>query len=225
MVRVPCHGSQYNQAGEKKAGPAPGMDRFATAVSGGKLSVDTGLVIQGPPIGTNTTGQEAEGPTASAVDLTCPQLHCSPRASTRASATSSPSSSSLGFFVYVFINVRRGRAEVGAELELAANRKPYYDDETPRARSDRALTWGLILLGVIADPALYWLNEPGRQDGAVQDFNRKFTDRGSSSSPPPRTALNCAGCHGPEGVGGVANYTSPTPTGTSSTPWPGRPRR
>lgn len=59
----PCHGSQYNQAGEKKAGPAPrGMDRFSTAVSGGKLSVDTGLVIQGPPIGTNTTGQEAEGP-------------------------------------------------------------------------------------------------------------------------------------------------------------------
>ncbi len=59
----PCHGSQYNQVGEKKAGPAPrGMDRFATAVSGGKLSVDTGVVIQGPPIGTNTTGQEAEGP-------------------------------------------------------------------------------------------------------------------------------------------------------------------
>ena len=59
----PCHGSQYNQAGEKKAGPAPrGMDRFATAVSGGRLTVDTGLVIQGPPIGTNTTGQEAEGP-------------------------------------------------------------------------------------------------------------------------------------------------------------------
>lgn len=59
----PCHGSQYNQAGEKKAGPAPrGMDRFSTAVSGGKLSVNTGLVVQGPPIGTNTTGQEAEGP-------------------------------------------------------------------------------------------------------------------------------------------------------------------
>ena len=59
----PCHGSQYNLAGEKKAGPAPrGMDRFSTAVSGGKLSVDTGLVVQGPPIGTNTTGQEAEGP-------------------------------------------------------------------------------------------------------------------------------------------------------------------
>ena len=30
--------------------------------SGGVLNVDTGTVIQGPPIGTNTTGQEAEGP-------------------------------------------------------------------------------------------------------------------------------------------------------------------
>jgi len=59
----PCHGSQYNQAGEKKGGPAPrGMDRFGTEVSGGVLTVNTGLILQGPPIGTNTTGQEAEGP-------------------------------------------------------------------------------------------------------------------------------------------------------------------
>ena len=59
----PCHGSQYNQAGEKKGGPAPrGMDHFAMSVTGGALTVDTGTIIQGPPIGTNTTGQEAEGP-------------------------------------------------------------------------------------------------------------------------------------------------------------------
>ena len=58
-----CHGSQYNRVGEKKAGPAPrGLDRFAMQVSGGNLTVDTGAIIQGPPIGTNTTGQEAEGP-------------------------------------------------------------------------------------------------------------------------------------------------------------------
>jgi cytochrome b6-f complex iron-sulfur subunit len=31
-------------------------------VKGGVLTVDTGTIIQGPPIGTNTTGQEAEGP-------------------------------------------------------------------------------------------------------------------------------------------------------------------
>jgi cytochrome b6-f complex iron-sulfur subunit len=59
----PCHGSQYNQVGEKKGGPAPrGMDHFAMEVSGGVLTVNTGQILQGPPIGTNTTGQEAEGP-------------------------------------------------------------------------------------------------------------------------------------------------------------------
>jgi cytochrome b6-f complex iron-sulfur subunit len=59
----PCHGSQYNRVGEKKGGPAPrGMDRFGVAVTNGNLVIDTGAVFNGPPIGTNTTGQEAEGP-------------------------------------------------------------------------------------------------------------------------------------------------------------------
>jgi cytochrome b6-f complex iron-sulfur subunit len=60
----PCHGSQYNRVGEKRGGPAPrGMDRFAMSIgSDGSLTVDTGTIVQGPPIGTNTTGQEAEGP-------------------------------------------------------------------------------------------------------------------------------------------------------------------
>jgi cytochrome b6-f complex iron-sulfur subunit len=58
-----CHGSQYNRNGEKKGGPAPrGLDRFPITVDGSNLSVDTGTIITGPPIGTNTTGQEAEGP-------------------------------------------------------------------------------------------------------------------------------------------------------------------
>lgn len=59
----PCHGTLYNKVGERRAGPAPrGMDRFAMSVSGGVLTVDTGTIIQGPPLGTNTTGQEPEGP-------------------------------------------------------------------------------------------------------------------------------------------------------------------
>jgi cytochrome b6-f complex iron-sulfur subunit len=58
----PCHGSQYNRVGEKKGGPAPrGMDHFAVTVEGGVVTVDTGTVFEGAPIGTNTTGQEAEG--------------------------------------------------------------------------------------------------------------------------------------------------------------------
>jgi len=60
----PCHGSQYNRVGEKKGGPAPrGLDRFAFSISSdGSMSVNTETVFLGPPIGTNTSGQEAEGP-------------------------------------------------------------------------------------------------------------------------------------------------------------------
>jgi cytochrome b6-f complex iron-sulfur subunit len=59
----PCHGSKYNRVGEKKAGPAPrGLDRFAFTIGGGSMTVDTGLIEIGPPIGTNTTGQQQEGP-------------------------------------------------------------------------------------------------------------------------------------------------------------------
>jgi cytochrome b6-f complex iron-sulfur subunit len=59
----PCHGSQYNRVGEKRGGPAPrGMDRFPVTISGGQVTVDTGSIFLGPAIGTNTTGQEAEGP-------------------------------------------------------------------------------------------------------------------------------------------------------------------
>jgi cytochrome b6-f complex iron-sulfur subunit len=59
----PCHGSRYNRVGERTGGPAPrGLDRFGVAVDGGVVVVDTSIVVQGPVLGTNTTGQQAEGP-------------------------------------------------------------------------------------------------------------------------------------------------------------------
>lgn len=59
----PCHGSKYNRVGEKTGGPAPrGLDRFGVAVENGVVVVDTGQVVQGPALGINTTGQQAEGP-------------------------------------------------------------------------------------------------------------------------------------------------------------------
>ena len=59
----PCHGSRYNKVGEKTGGPAPrGLDRFGLSAAGDSLVVDTQEVVQGPPIGTDTTGQGAEGP-------------------------------------------------------------------------------------------------------------------------------------------------------------------
>jgi cytochrome b6-f complex iron-sulfur subunit len=59
----PCHGSKYNRVGEKKAGPAPrGLDRFYATQAGDSVIVDTGTIYLGPPIGTDTTLQNAEGP-------------------------------------------------------------------------------------------------------------------------------------------------------------------
>jgi cytochrome b6-f complex iron-sulfur subunit len=60
----PCHGSKYNRVGEKRDGPAPrGLDRWPATVDGGNVTIDTsGAPITGPPIGTDTTGQKAEGP-------------------------------------------------------------------------------------------------------------------------------------------------------------------
>ena len=59
----PCHGSKYNRAGEYKLGPAPrGLDRFPLTLSGSILTIDTGNLVVGPPRGTNSTGQDPEGP-------------------------------------------------------------------------------------------------------------------------------------------------------------------
>jgi len=63
FFECPCHGSFYNQVGEKRGGPAPrGMDFFSMTIEGGALVADTGNIINGSAIGTNTTGQEREGP-------------------------------------------------------------------------------------------------------------------------------------------------------------------
>lgn len=50
-----CHGSKYNVLGEKRAGPAPrGMDRFAVLFEDGVYKINSGELIDGPPIGTAT---------------------------------------------------------------------------------------------------------------------------------------------------------------------------
>lgn len=113
----------------------------------------------------------------------------------------------IGFITYAVVNVRAGRAEVASEIELAANRKPYYDDEALEGpRLTRSLGIGLVLLAVSAvGLPLYWLAEPGRQSGAIETFDRTFVNRGARLfAPTGDGGFNCAGCHGAEGVGGQA---------------------
>src|SRR3954453_13403711 len=112
----------------------------------------------------------------------------------------------VGFAIAVVANMRRGRAEVGSELELAANRKPYLEDEELEGKKlDRTLGLGLVVLAVIAItlPA-YWLPEPGRQQGGVEKVKDGVVFRGGTVY---TTKAQCASCHGPAGVGGVKNYT------------------
>jgi mono/diheme cytochrome c family protein len=113
----------------------------------------------------------------------------------------------IGFVTYALVNIRAGRGEVASEIELAANRKPYYDDETLEGpRLTRALSTGLVLLAITAiGLPLYWLNEPGRQSGAVETFDEIFVNRGADLfAPTADGGYNCAGCHGAGGVGGQA---------------------
>jgi mono/diheme cytochrome c family protein len=108
----------------------------------------------------------------------------------------------VGFAVAIVINVRRGRAEVGSEIELAPNRKPYLsDDELETTKLDRTLTAALGLLAVIAIAVpMYWLYEPARQAGAVKMFEETAIRQGEKIY---TETAKCSECHGPEGVGGV----------------------
>lgn len=114
----------------------------------------------------------------------------------------------LGFVVYVLVNIRTGKREVGSEVELAANRKPYLSDEELESKKlDRSLLFALGMLALIGvGLPLYWLGEPGRQKGAAQGFDKRATSRGAESF-----ASRCESCHGPGGTGGVASVTLTDP--------------
>jgi len=112
--------------------------------------------------------------------------------------------------VYAFINIRRARPEVGSEIELAPNRRPYLSDEELEGRKlDRTLSLGLMGLVIIGvGLPLYWLQEPGRQENAVADAKRKFVHRGEAMyATTEEGGFNCAFCHGAEGVGAATPFT------------------
>ncbi|MFM8957634.1 MAG: c-type cytochrome [Actinomycetota bacterium] len=121
----------------------------------------------------------------------------------------------LGWAIYAFFNIRSSRAEIGSEIELAANRKPYYDDEVLEGKKlERTQLLGLAFLVVITVTLpLYWILEPGRQVGAEKDFEHKFEYWGGRLfASTAEGGFNCAGCHGGmNGGGGVASYAVTDP--------------
>lgn len=112
--------------------------------------------------------------------------------------------------VFGLINLRQGRPEVGSEIELAPNRKPYLPDEELEGRKlDRTLSLGLLGLFVLGiGLPLYWLQEPSRQEGAAERINDEFVSRGKAMyAPTEEGGYNCAFCHGPDGGGGITPFT------------------
>ena len=111
----------------------------------------------------------------------------------------------IGFIVWLVTNLRSGRKEAGSEIELAANRKEYLSDaELEGKKLNLALFSAAGLLAVIAVVLpLYWLGEPGRMEGAAEDFQEIFVERGLDTY---ENGAQCVNCHGGAGVGGVAPF-------------------
>ncbi len=116
----------------------------------------------------------------------------------------------VGWVLYFFLNKGSAAAELGSEIEMAPNRKPYYDDEVLEGRRlERMQVLGvLLLITVVIGLPLYWIFEPSRQAGAVSGKEERFRFWGEELfQTTANGGFNCAGCHGGmQGGGNVAPY-------------------
>jgi mono/diheme cytochrome c family protein len=121
----------------------------------------------------------------------------------------------VGWIVYAIQNVRSGRAEVGSEVELAANRTPYYDDQVlETTKLERTQLFAVLFLAVIAiSLPLYWIFEPQRTENAQVGWDTRLASWGSKLfATTAEGGFNCAGCHGGmKGGGGPAPATLTDP--------------
>ncbi len=121
----------------------------------------------------------------------------------------------VGFTVYAFSNRKATGPELGSEIELAPNRRPYHDDEVLEGkRLEKVQFVGLLflLVSVVGLP-LYWVLEPSRQAGAVDFDKRRAIGWGRDLfAPTADGGFNCAGCHGGmKAQGGVAQWANTDP--------------
>ena len=203
----PCHGSQYNRVGEKKGGPAPrGMDRFAvhgraapaTSSSTPARCFPARRSVPTPP------AKRLRVRTASVAEVATDD-----RLGDHGNCLGHPRRQPcIGWVVYYFANRNAARPELGSEIELAPNRRPYYDDETLEgSRLTRVNLIGVLLLvTMVIGLPLYWVLEPGRQAGAVSAKEETFVEWGGDLfETTANGGFNCAGCHGGmKAIGGQA---------------------
>ena len=100
----------------------------------------------------------------------------------------------------VFVSAVRNR---GSE-EIPANLKPSITDaemETRRVETGQKAAIVFSAFLAISLP-LYFLGEPDRQEGFVEQFDEESIERGAHIV----GEFACFNCHGPEGVGGAASF-------------------
>ena len=186
------------------------MDRFPVIIDGDKVIIYKGAQRKAPH-GTDTTGQGLEGPHC-VIDNFCSsllpdngrRLHTVMYAATteRSIAMVLLAVVVVGWAIYVFVNIRRSKREVGSEIELAANRGSLPDDEVLEgSRLEQVQAFGVLMLLIIALVLpIYWLREGGRRAGAEVGFSQRAADAGERLA----EELECVVCHGAD-LGG-ANY-------------------
>ncbi|MEN9646896.1 MAG: hypothetical protein RL238_3565 [Actinomycetota bacterium] len=121
----------------------------------------------------------------------------------------------VGWITYYFLNNAAARKELGSEVEMAPNRKPYYDDEVLEGRRlERMQLLGVLLLvTMVIGLPVYWILEPGRQAGAQDYKHEQFIGWGEDLfQTTANGGFNCAGCHGGlSATGGQAPYAVTDP--------------
>ena len=100
----------------------------------------------------------------------------------------------------LFVSAVRNR---GGE-EVAPNVKPgITDEELETRRLEGGQKAAIVFSAFLAiSLPLYFLGEPARQEGFVEEFAASSVTRGEAIV----VQFACFSCHGPEGSGGVANY-------------------
>ncbi len=116
----------------------------------------------------------------------------------------------VGWLAYFILNLLSARRELGSEIEMAPNRKPYYDDDVLEGRrlERMQILAVLLLITLVVGLPLYWMFEPDRQAGAVSGQHERFRWWGEELFMPTASGgFNCSGCHGGmEAPGGQAPY-------------------
>jgi mono/diheme cytochrome c family protein len=117
----------------------------------------------------------------------------------------------IGGIAYAWVTLRKSPEDKPPE-----NLEPFLDDEDLEGRRlERVLGWALLFAAVTAVALpLYWLREPDRSSSSEEYFDERSVERGRTLFAAQgqegfnaAQSLQCATCHGAEGVGGVAPTT------------------